>query len=55
MQMRTLLRACAQKGKLIGMDLNEVNPVFDPMQKTANGAVRMILDLLGAANLGNGK
>ncbi|UCD58984.1 MAG: arginase family protein [Candidatus Hydrogenedentota bacterium] len=54
MQMRTMLRACAQKGKLVGMDLNEVNPVFDPMQKTANVAVRMILDLLAAANLGTG-
>ena len=55
MQMRTMLRACAQKGKLIGMDVNEVNPVFDPMQKTANVAVRLILDTLGAANLDKGK
>ena len=55
MQMRTLLRACAKKGKLIGMDVNEVNPMFDSMQKTANVAVRMILDTLGAANLGKGE
>jgi agmatinase len=50
-QMRTLLRACAQKGKLAGMDVMEVNPFFDPTEKTANVAVRMILDLLGAATL----
>ena len=54
-QMECLLRACAQKGNLIGMDVNEVNPLFDPMQKTANVAVRMILDTLGAARLDKGK
>jgi agmatinase len=50
-QMRTLLRACAQRGKLAGMDVMEVNPLFDPTEQTANVAVRMILDLLGAAAL----
>jgi len=53
MQMRSLLRACAQKGKLVGMDVMEVNPVFDPTEKTANVAVRMILDTLAAADLGD--
>jgi arginase family enzyme len=33
------------------MDVMEVNPLFDPTEKTANLAVRMILDLLGAATL----
>ena len=50
-QMRSLLRGCAAKGRLVGMDVMEVNPVFDPTEKTANVAVRMILDLLGAATL----
>lgn len=54
-QMRPLLRACAQKGTLVGMDVMEVNPLFDPTGITAAVAVRMILDTLGAAKLGKGK
>jgi agmatinase len=50
-QMRQLLRGCAAKGRLVGMDVMEVNPVFDPTERTAHLAVRMILDLLGAATL----
>ena len=50
-QMRRLLRGCAAKGRLVGMDVMEVNPMFDPTERTASLAVRMILDLLGAARL----
>ncbi len=51
-QLRALLRACAQKGRLVGMDLVEVNPLYDPTGRTAQVAARLIIDLLGAANLG---
>ncbi|MBI2311303.1 MAG: arginase family protein [Betaproteobacteria bacterium] len=49
LQLRALLRACAGKGRLVGMDLVEVNPLFDPTGITANVAARLILDALGAA------
>lgn len=51
-QLRTMLRILAQKGRLVGMDLVEVNPLFDPTGRTAQVAARLIIDLLGAANLG---
>jgi len=50
-QLRTMLRICAQKGKLVGMDLVEVNPLYDPTGRTAQLAARLIIDLLGAATL----
>jgi len=50
-QMRKLLRGCAEKGKLVGMDVMEVNPMFDPTERTAYLAVRLILDSLAAARL----
>jgi len=49
--LRTLLRACARKGKLAGMDVVEVNPLFDPTGRTAQVAARLIIDLLGAADI----
>ncbi len=51
LELRALLRACAQKGKLAGMDVVEVNPLFDPTGRTAQVAARLIIDLLGAADL----
>lgn len=51
LQLRKLLRACADKGKLVGMDLVEVNPLFDSTGATAQTAARLIIDLLGAATL----
>ena len=33
------------------MDVMEVNPMFDPTERTAYLAVRLILDLLAAARL----
>ncbi len=48
-QLRRLLRLTAQKGRLAGMDLVEVNPLFDPSGRTAQVAARLIIDLLGAA------
>ena len=49
-----MLRICAQKGKLVGMDLVEVNPLFDSTGRTAQVAARLIIDLLGAATLAAG-
>ncbi len=48
-QLRSLLKGCVNKGKLVGMDLVEVNPLFDPTGRTAQVAARLIIDLLGAA------
>ncbi len=53
LQLRTLLRTCASKGKLVGMDLVEVNPLYDQSGRTAQVAARLILDALGAATSGN--
>lgn len=49
LQLRSLLRNCATKGRLAGMDVVEVNPLFDPTGRTAQVAARLIIDLLGAA------
>ncbi len=49
LELRTLLRACARKGKLVGADLVEVNPLYDQSARTAQVAARLIIDLLGAA------
>lgn len=51
LQLRDMLRACARKGKLVGMDLVEVNPLYDPTGRTAQVAARLIIDFLGAANI----
>ena len=44
-----LLIGVAQKGKLVGFDLVEVNPYRDPSGRTAQTGVRLMIDLLGAA------
>jgi agmatinase len=46
---KALLRAVARRGRLIGMDVVEVDPLYDPAQLTAVHAVRLALDTLGAA------
>ena len=50
-QLRRMLRICAEKGKLVGMDLVEVNPLYDHSGRTAQIAARLIIDLLGSATL----
>ncbi len=47
-----MLRTCVEKGKLVGLDLVEVNPLFDPTGRTAQLAARLIIDVLGAAGIG---
>jgi agmatinase len=44
-----LLRAIPTKGKLVGLDIVEVNPYRDPSGRTAQTAIRLMVDLLGAA------
>lgn len=47
LQVRAILKAITKKGKVIGMDLVEVNPYLDPSRITALMASRLILDFLG--------
>src|SRR5438270_150833 len=44
-----LLMGVAAKGRLVGMDIVEVNPYRDPSGRTAQTAVRLLVDTLGAA------
>lgn len=44
-----LLKGIAVKGKLVGFDVVEVNPYRDASGRTAQTAVRLMIDLLGAA------
>jgi agmatinase len=48
-ELHDLLTALPAKGKLVGLDVVEVNPYRDPSGRTAQTAVRLIIDLLGAA------
>ncbi len=47
-ELRGLLRAMARKGKIVGFDLCEVNPMVDPTGLTASTAAQTILEFLGA-------
>ena len=49
LQMDDLLKGVAKKGHLVGFDVVEVNPMRDPSGRTAQTAVRLILDFLGEA------
>lgn len=44
-----LFTGLGSKGRLVGMDIMEVNPYRDPSGRTAQTAVRLMVDLLGAA------
>jgi agmatinase len=46
---KALLRAVALRSHVVGMDVVEVNPLYDPMEITALHAVRLIFDTVGAA------
>jgi len=47
-QARELLRGIAKKGPIVGFDLVEVNPLYDPAGTTALLGTRLIVDFLGA-------
>ncbi len=44
-----LLMGLPAKGRLVGVDIVEVNPYRDPSGRTAQTAIRLLIDLLGAA------
>ena len=44
-----LLKGVARKGKLVGFDIVEVNPMRDPSGRTAQTAVRLLVDTLSEA------
>ena len=44
-----LMLGIPKKGKLVGVDIVEVNPYRDPTGRTAQTAIRLLVDLLGAA------
>lgn len=43
-----MLMALANKGKIVGFDVVEVNPLRDPSGRTGQVAARLIIDFLGA-------
>ena len=42
-----LFRSLADSGKLVGLDLVEVNPVLDERNRTAELATELVLSALG--------
>ena len=48
LQMREMLIALPKKGNIIGFDLVEVNPLYDPAGITGQVAARIIIDFLAA-------
>lgn len=44
-----LLKGAASKGRLVGMDIVEVNPMRDGSTRTEQTAIRLLIDTLGAA------
>ncbi len=48
LQMREMLTALPRKGNIVGFDLVEVNPLYDPAGVTAQTASRLIIDFLAA-------
>ena len=49
---KALVRAVAGRAHVVGLDMVEVNPLYDPMEITALHAVRLIFDTVGAALAG---
>lgn len=47
-QLKELLTGLTKKGNIIGFDLVEVNPLFDPADITSQVAARLAFDFLGA-------
>jgi agmatinase len=48
-QLHELLVGLPRKGRVVGLDVVEVNPFYDQTGVTAQTAVRLIIDLLGAS------
>jgi agmatinase len=48
LQMRELITSLSKKHNIIGFDLVEVNPLFDPADITSHVAARLAFDFLSA-------
>ncbi len=48
-EMDGLLKGVTSKGRLVGMDIVEVNPMRDASTRTEQTAIRLLIDTLGAA------
>lgn len=48
-QMHTLIHGLCRKGRVVGMDVNEITPVYDINQATCMAAGRFIVNLIGGA------
>ena len=48
-EMDELVTGLMKKGKLVGLDVVEVNPMRDSSGRTAQTAIRLMIDMLGAA------
>ena len=48
LQLRDILTKLTEKGNIIGFDLVEVNPLFDPTDITSQVAARLAFDFLGS-------
>ena len=48
LQIREMLTMLPKKGKIVGFDIVEVNPLYDPAGITSQVAARLILDFLAA-------
>lgn len=48
LQIRELITALPKKHNIIGFDLVEVNPLFDPADITSQVSARLAFDFLGA-------
>ena len=51
-EMRPILKAIIERNRVIGFDIVEVSPIYDPMGITAHLAARVAIDILGYV-LGN--
>lgn len=48
-QMHTLIQGLCRKGRVVGMDINEITPIFDINQASCIAAGRFIVNLIGGA------
>jgi len=48
-QLHALLVGLPSKGRVVGLDVVEVNPLYDHTGVTAQTAARLIIDLLGVS------
>lgn len=48
LDMRAVLRALARRGRIVGMDLVEVNPTLDPSGLTTRTASKLLVEFLTA-------